>query len=46
MELEKRAVIGVEAFLKCGALESCAAVGVGVNAPVKRVPRAWAGGTC
>ena len=42
MEFEKRTVIGVEGWLKCGAFEMVAAVGVGVNVPEKSMPRACA----
>ena len=43
VESENRTVTGVDAALKCGALESAAAAGVGVNVPVSSTPLAWAG---
>lgn len=44
VEEEKRRVRGVEGWVKCGAVVRVEARGVGVKVPVRRVPRAWAGG--
>lgn len=40
---EKRTQTGVEGWLKCGAVESLAASGVGVKTPLRISPLAWAG---
>jgi hypothetical protein len=42
VEEEKRTVIGVEAWLKCGAVVRVEAVVLGVKVPVRRWPFAWA----
>lgn len=42
VEEEKRARIGVDVLVKCGAEESFEAVGVGVKVPRRRRPLAWA----
>ena len=44
VEEEKRARMGVEGRVKCGALERVEARGVGVKVPRRRRPLAWAGG--
>jgi hypothetical protein len=44
VELEKRTVIGVDGVLKCSAVDSEAALALGVNVPLRSVPFAWAGG--
>ena len=42
VELEKRIVKGVEAEVKCGAVERVEASVEGVKVPVSRRPLAWA----
>lgn len=42
VEFENRTRIGVDGWLKCGALLRPAASEDGVNVPLRRIPRAWA----
>jgi hypothetical protein len=46
VELEKRAMIGVEGFWKCGARDNVFAVEVLVKWPFRRIPLACAGFSC
>lgn len=46
VESEKRPMTGVDGAFKCGAEDRAAASGVGLNVPLRRMPRAWAAEQC